>query len=436
MPTLREMTIDLEPLRASRDFRLLWMGSTVSSIGTQITRVAVPFLVFKATGDPFALGLISAITFAPMLVSSIVGGAIADAYERRRIAQVSAAVGALASIVHALNAGVGEPRLWLLYVTHAVGTCVTMAGAPAMRSALPFLVEERMLTSALMVQSTTYTSSSVVGPALAGFILASGGPVWAFIIDALTFGWSFVCLTMMKPIPPRDGVARKVSGAFIIDGFRALRGRKPIIGSFLADINAMVFGMPIAIFPAIHAERWADNPRYLGFLYSAIPAGMFAASIFSGWTRNVTRHGMVVILSIVVWGLAIVAFGLIDGFAISLVCLAIAGAADMVSGVSRNAMLQLSATPEIQGRLQGVGMAVWTSGPALGDFEAGTVAGLWSVDGAVWSGGLLCIAGIGVIALAFPEFTRFRVGDGTSAGAEPVPSLVSSAGAVGSEERR
>lgn len=409
MAKLSDLTIDLTPLRASRDFRLMWMASTVSAIGSTLTRIAVPYVVYKETGNELALGAISGISLLPMLASSIVGGAIADVFERRRISMLASAIGALCAVAHALNVAGGQPRIWLLYVVHTIAMCATMGGAPAMRSAVPFLIGKDLLPSALMMQSTTYTFSAVVGPAISGFIIGAFGAMWAFIIDALTFVWSMVCVARMRPIPPADKHA-KVTAAFILDGVRALKGRRPIIGSFLADVNAMVFGMPLALMPAVYNQRYADSfgsDKYLGVLYAAVPFGMFVATIFSGWTKTITKHGRVVVLSIVVWGAAIVVFGFVNGFVVSLACLAIAGAADMISGVSRQAMLQLTATPEIQGRLQGVGMAVWTSGPALGDFEAGAVARAWSVDGSIWSGGLACIAGIALISALLPEFATF-----------------------------
>jgi MFS family permease len=407
VPNLRELTLDLEPLRASRDFRYMWMGATISSIGTQFTRVSVPYLVYHRTGSLLALGVISGITMVPMLVCSVVGGAIADVFDRRSVARISAAVGGVTSLLHVVNVTVFDTQLWAVYALHAIGTSLLMGGAPAARSALPFVVDKERLTSALMLQSTTYTTSSVVGPAVGGVIIASLGVRWAFLIDAVTFAFSFACWTLIKPIPPLASGAR-VSAAVIFDGFRALRGHKPIIGSFLADVNAMVFGMPIALFVPIAAQRFPEHDSFYGLMAASIPFGMFVATIFSGWTRNVTRHGIVVVSSIVVWGVAIAFFGLADGMIMSCLCLAIAGAADMISGVSRNAMLQLSASPELQGRMQGVGMAVWTTGPAIGDVEATSVANVTSIDTSVVLGGVACVLGIGIIAIAIPEFTLFR----------------------------
>ena len=410
MANLRGLTLDIEPLRVSRDFRLMWMGGTISAIGTQFTRVSVPYLVYQRTGSVLALGIISAITLLPMLTCAIIGGAIADIFDRRMVARISAGVGALTSMLHVVNVTFAHTQLWAVYALHAVGTSLLMGGAPAQRSALPFVVDKQRLTSALMLQSTTYTTSAVVGPALGGVIIVSLGVRWAFLIDAITFGFSFLCWTLIRPIPPLSSGAR-MSVAVIFDGFRALRGHKPIV-------NAMVFGMPQALFPAIAKHRFPDHPTFYGLMVASIPFGMFTATMFSGWTRNVTRHGVVVVSSIVVWGVAIAFFGAVDGMVVSCLCLAVAGAADMISGVSRNAMLQLSASPELQGRMQGVGMAVWTSGPAL--------------DLSVFLGGVACVVGIGVIALTIPEFTLFRAFTRTEPepddGVEPttLPSVVPS----------
>jgi MFS family permease len=432
VPNLRELTLDLEPLRVSRDFRYMWMGATISSIGTQFTRFAVPYLVYHRTGDLWALGVISAVTIIPMLICSVIGGAIADLFDRRMVARASAAVGAVTSLLHVLNIVVFGTQLWAVYVLHAVGTSLLMGGAPAARSALPFIIDKGHLTSALMLQSTTYTTSSVVGPAVGGVIIASLGVRWAFLIDAVTFAFSFACWTLIKPIPPIATGAR-LGAAVIFDGFRALRGHKPIIGSFLADVNAMVFGMPIILFAPIAAQRFPDHKSFYGLIGASIPFGMFVATIFSGWTRNVTRHGIVVVSSIVVWGIAIALFGLVDGIIMSCLFLAIAGAADMISGVSRNAMLQLSASPELQGRMQGVGMAVWTTGPAIGDVEASSVAAITSVDASVFLGGVACVLGIGVIAVALPSFTHFRADLRTGVEPQAEPGVATLPSAVQSE---
>ena len=406
MANLSKWTLDLRPLRESRDFRLMWMGATVSSIGTTFSRMTVPYLVYKETESYFALGVIAGVTLVPMLICAIAGGAVADAFDRRKVSMISATIGGAASLLHALNVWDGRPWLWAVYALHAVSTSLLMGGAPASRSALPFLVDREMLPSALMLQSTTYTFSAVVGPALAGLVITTMGARAAFLIDAATFAVGFACWYLIRPIPPvRAG--QRVNAAMVFEGFRALRGHRPIIGSFLADINAMVFGMPQVLFVAVAAQRFPDHKGAYGLLSASIPAGMVIATIFSGWTKTVTRHGYVVILSIVVWGIAITGFGFTNGLFLSMMCLAIAGAADMISGVSRNAMLQLTASPELQGRMQGVGMAVWTAGPALGDFEAGGLAALTSLDASIWIGGVACVFGIGVIAALLPEFTLF-----------------------------
>lgn len=410
---LRDLTLDLTPLRRSRDFRFLWVGGLVSSTGTQFTRVAVPYQVFQETGSLWALGLIGAVMLVPTLAASLIGGALADAHDRRDVARITVSIGFVCAVLLAWNASLDSPRVWLIYLLHALGTGGVMAGAPALRSSVPFLVDREDLAAATMVQSTTYTASSVVGPALAGIVIAQYGATWAFVVDAGSFLWSLVCITAMRALPPAQLGVRFGFG-MITDGFRALAGRRSVIGSFLADLNAMVFGMPLALFPAIALARFPDDSAALGLLYSSIPFGMFTATVFSGWTRRVERHGLVVIVSVVVWGVAITLFGLADGLLVSLLCLAVAGAADMISGVSRQMILQLATTPELQGRMQGVGMAVWTSGPALGDLEAGGVAALTSVDTSVVLGGLCCIAGIGVIAWALPDFTRFRAGAGAT----------------------
>ncbi len=422
MPSrLREIAIDLSPLRV-REFRLLWTGSTISAIGTMITRIAVPFQVYRLTGSTLWVGILGGLALVPYMVGGIVGGAIADAHNRRNVARVVSLVSAVCSAGLAVNAASVE-AVWLIFVLSIVQTGSQAIGAPSGRSAVPLLVPPEMLPSAAAVQSVSYTSAFVIGPAIGGVLLALVGPTGAYLVDLATFVAPLITWTMMKPIASVSN-AGPPSRATIVDGLRVLKGRPVLVASLLADLNAMIFGMPTALFPAVVDQRFGGNENYLGLIAAAPFAGAFLASLTSGWCRRIHRQGLAVIISVVFWGLGIVAFGLVDGAAASFAALAVAGAADMISGVYRQSIMQTAAPRDMLGRMEGVGMAVWTSGPALGDLEAGAMAAATSVDVSIVSGGVACIAGIAVMAAAMPGFRNYdaRVGMGlalSATGPEP-----------------
>lgn len=405
MAGLREHTIDLTPLRVSRDFRLMWTGNTMSAVGSMLTRVAVPLQVYDLTHSSWKVGLTGLLTVGPVMVCSILGGALADVSDRRRTLLRGLLIGTVLSSLLALNAAT-TPHLWALYLLAVLVGANMAVVSPASRSAVPALLPPELYPAAQALQMLTFTGASVLAPAIAGFLVRSVGAQWTYGIDAVSFLLCFVSVSRMRPIPPNNKGDRFRPG-LVLEGFRSLKGRHAVQGSFYADLIAMIFGMPIALFPAMAEARFGGHDRLVGLLYAALPFGAMVATIFSGWTRRVTRHGRVVVLSVVVWGLAITLLGAINGIVFTLICLAVSGAADAVSGVSRSAMLQQATPPELQGRMQGVGMAVWVCGPYLGDFEAGGVAALTSLDASIILGGVACVAGIVALAAALPAFSRF-----------------------------
>ena len=386
MSGLGKHTIDLSPLRVSRDFRLMWTGNTVSAVGSMLTRVAVPLQVYDLTHSSWKVGLTGLFSLGPVMVCSVFGGAVADVADKRRMLLRGLLIGSVLALLLTLNAAT-TPRLWVLYLLAAVVGANGAFMAPASRSAVPALLPPELFPAAQALQMLTFTGASVLAPALAGLLVRSVGAKWTYAIDAISYAACFVSVTRMRPIPSanKDG---RFHPRLVLEGFRSLKGRHAVQGSFVADLIAMIFGMPMALFPALAAARFAHHEKLVGLLYAALPFGAMLATVLSGWTRRVTRHGRVVVLSVVVWGLAITGLGLVHGIVLSLLFLAASGAADAVSGVSRSAMLQLATPPTLQGRMQGVGMAVWICGPYLGDFEAGGVAALTSVDTSILLGGI------------------------------------------------
>jgi MFS family permease len=306
--------------------------------------------------------------------------------------------------------------VWAIFVLAVTQTASQAVGAPSARSAVPLLVPRELIPSAAALTSISYSTAFVVGPAVGGVLLGAFGATVAYLVDLFTFVAPLVTWTLMRPIPPVVGDTR-ASRATILDGLHVLRGRPVLVASFLADLDAMVFGMPTALFPAVADQRFPSQGYAFGLVAAAPFAGALVASLTSGWCRRVVRQGRAVIICVVVWGVGIIGFGLVRGLALTLVTLAVAGSADMISGVFRQSIMQTAAPREMLGRMEGVGMAVWTSGPALGDLEAGGVAAVTSVDTSIVVGGVACIGGIGVLAALLPSFVRYRIDrDGVGVG--------------------
>ncbi|HEY1117423.1 MAG TPA: MFS transporter [Acidimicrobiales bacterium] len=404
---LAAVAIDATPLRASRDFRFLYAGTAVGQLGSAFTTVAVPYQLYDLTGSTLAIGLFGAVTLVPLLVLNIVGGAIADKVERRRWIVGCQLLGLVGTSGLVLNSTLDQPSLVAIYLCGALDICAFALGAPAERASVIRVVGRAHVPSAMALKAVSSSTAHVAGPAAAGLVLAAAGTTWAYAIDAATFLIAAIVISRMRPLRP-EIVGGHPTFGLVLDGLRHLRRQPVLLGSFASDLNAMVLGLPVALFPAVAAIRFPDQPEVLGLLYAAPFAGSLCASLASGWARRVTRHGMVVTVSIVVWGVAMAVFGVVDGVVLSLLTLAIGGAADMVSGISRQAILQLASPPDLVGRMEGVGMAVWTGGPRLGELEAGVVAALTSVQFAIVSGGIGCVVVMLTLARALPGFTRYE----------------------------
>jgi hypothetical protein len=403
---LGRLVVDIRPLRVSRDFRLLWIAAAISFLGTQITFVAVPFQVYRLTRSTLAVGLVGLCELVPLLTLSLLGGAVADRTDRRSLLMRTDSALAVTSGLLAFNASFASPRLWLVYVLATASSALFAFGLPALRSSAPILLPTDLLPSAAALQSIYGSLGFIIGPLLAGVVIETLSLGWAYSADAATYFCSLLLVVAVRPIPPVDSTPSKRPS--VLDGIRFLRGRPVLQGSFYVDIVAMVFGMPRALFPAIAAVRFGGGPGILGLLYAAPAVGSFLAAASSGWAANVGRQGLAVYAAVIAWGAALIAFGVADDLWLGLAALAVAGAADMVSGVFRTAILQASAPTHMQGRISGVELLVVASGPALGDLEAGAVAAVTSLRFSVVSGGLGCIAGVAVLALMLPQFARYR----------------------------
>jgi predicted MFS family arabinose efflux permease len=402
--------VDTTPLRESRDFRLLFSGQLISMLGTQLTVVAIPYQVYSMTRSSLQVGAISLAQLVPFVAGALWAGPLGDAIDRRRIMVWTTAALVLTSAAMAVNAAAPHPSLAVLYVVSSLAAGLTGFSNTARMASVPGMVERRHLTAAFAMMQILFQVGTVVGPALSGVLLGIGLPL-VYALDALSFVVACATSAMLAPIPPSEHAARLSPWESTKEGLRYLRGRRALQGVYIIDINAMVFGMPRALFPAMAVSVFGGGTVTLGFLYAAPGLGALVGAVTTGWVAQVRRQGWAVILAVSVWGLAIACFGLVDTLWIALVLLAIAGWADVISAVLRNTMLQSSIPERFRSRMSSIQTAVVQGGPRLGDMESGTVATLTSVEFSVVSGGLACIVGAAVIGALLPAFRHHVAGE-------------------------
>jgi MFS family permease len=405
---LPRIAVDLSALRASRDLRLLVLGNWVTGLGTQAALVALPFQIYDLTRSAFLTGLLGAVELVPLVGFALFGGALADRFDRRRLLlldQVAlvACAGALALLVWAP----GDPPLAGLY---AFGGLLAGFGAVqnVARSAIvPNLVDPIQLRSALALNFGLFQLTMVVGPALGGVLIGLFGTGTVFAIDAASCLAMVVALLYMAPQPPHGGGDRPAVLRSIAEGLRFVRHKQALMGSFAIDLVAMTFGMPRALFPVLAVSVYHAGPEGTGLLFAAVSAGATVAALTTAWLEHARRLGVIVLWAVVVWGGAIALAGLANSIVLAAVLFAVAGAADSVSAVCRSTINQ-SVTPDaLRGRMSSVFSLVVTSGPRLGDVEAGVVAGLGGARFSVVSGGLACIVGAVALVAAFPALLRY-----------------------------
>lgn len=401
---VRLAAIDLGPLRRRRDFRLLFFGQGLSFFGSMLTYVAIPYQAYDLTGSTVVLGLLAAVELPPILVAAFLGGALADAVDRRRLVQL-AELGLMACTALLLvNSLLAEPRLWVLFALGAVMAGLVGIQRPPLDAMEPRLVPRDELAAASALGSFRMNAGMVAGPPVGGVLIATVGLPATFAVDLASFTVSLLVLNLMRAMPPPpEGARPSLRG--IVEGVRYARSRPELLGSYGVDFVAMFFGMPMALYPAFAAEF--GGAEVLGLLYAAPSAGALVATLTSGWTGRVHRHGLAVIVAALGWGVGITGLGLAPSLWLACLALAFAGACDMVSGIFRSVIWNQTIPDRLRGRLAGIEQVSYSSGPLLGDLEAGLVAAVAGVRASIVSGGVLCVAGVGLLALALPAFRRY-----------------------------
>jgi MFS family permease len=406
---LRGVLADTAPLRLDRDYRWLWTGQAINGIGTQITRIALPYQVYVMTGSTLAVAALTLAQLIPILIFALGAGSVADAVDRRKLL-FATQLGLLAcsSALLALSLQPAPPLI-ALYVVAFASAGLSAVDQPARSSSVPRLVPPQRLPAAIALNQLNFQVGSVVGPAIGGILIATVGLPGAYFADVLSFIASLIGVAAIAPLPPL-GVVTRPGLAAIREGLRFVGARRVILSTFVIDLNAMIFGMPTSLFPALALDVFKVGPGGLGLLAAAPAVGAFLGALLSGWVSAVRRVGLAVIVTVVIWGVAIALFGLSTfSFPLALVFLAIAGAADVLSAVFRSTIVQLETPDTLRGRVTSIHILVVTSGPRLGDIEAATVAAFIGPQLSVVSGGLLCVAGVAVVARVFPELAAHVV---------------------------
>jgi MFS family permease len=409
---IRRIAVDVTPLHASRDFRRLWLGLLASNLGSQFTIVATYVQVFRLTESTAAVGLLGLVGFVGLVVGTLGGSTFLDAFDRRKIL-IASQLGYLASS-GLLFAGAlhGDPPLALIYVAVAGVAATSAIDSPTRSAMTPRLLDRGLLPSAAALNQIVWNGAGLIGPALAGVVVGTLGFSWAYGIDLISIGLLLLASISIRPMPPADGERTAVGWRAVREGFAFLRGRQVLQSTFVIDIIAMVFGMPRALFPVLILTQFDRSDTVVGLLFAAPAVGAFIGAATTGWVGRVRHQGLAVIWAVVVWGAGIAAFGLVGAHLwLAVFFLAVAGAADVISAIFRNTILQVTVPENLRGRLFGIHILVVTGGPRLGDLEAGLVAAAFSPMASVVSGGLLCIAGAGLVAWRVPAFRRYHAGD-------------------------
>jgi MFS family permease len=403
---VRKFAIDLTPLKKYRDFRLLWSAGLFSYFGSMITFVALPFQVKELTNSYWAVGLIGAVEIIPLIIFGLYGGVLADYVDRKKMIWLTEFGTLVATAVLLLNSLREKPSVILIFIIAAIFAALSGLKRPSQDAILPRLVNHGDLPSASALMSLRWQFGGIVGPSAGGIIIASYGAGMGYFVDCCTFIISLALLWRVRSVPPL-GKTTPPSVAALMEGIRYAYNRKDLLGTYVVDLAAMFFAMPMALFPF-----WADAigaPYALGFFYSSITIGAVLVTLLSGWMRNYPHHGRAVVIGALGWGVAIVVAGSTDSLTLVIASLIIAGAFDQVSALFRGFIWNQSIPDELRGRLAGIEMLSYLLGPLGGQARAGGMAAMTSLRTSIVGGGLLCIGFVAAISSIMPKFRNYDV---------------------------
>jgi MFS family permease len=397
--------MDIGPLREHRDFRLLLIAGTVFYLGGMMTYVAIPFQIYQLTHSNFAVGAVGLVELVPLIVFGLYGGALADHVDRRLLMIWTGIAQAAFTAWLCVNAFSDHPRLWEIFLVSGLLASSSALQRPSREALLPRTVRHDELTAANALSSFGMQAGLLVGPTIGGLIVASAGVGWCFLVDIVGLFVASMMYAAMRRYP-HVGETEPPSLAGIGKGLRYAMGRRDLLGTYLVDLAAMLLAMPVVLFPAL-AEKVFDQPHVLGFLYSAETVGALLATVLSGWTRRVHHHGRAIVMSAMVYGCFVALAGWSTSIWLAVLCFALAGAADMISGIFRATIWNQTIPDNLRGRLAGIEMLSYSVGPIGGQVRAGIVADRWTVRGSIISGGVSCVAGVTLTAMWLRDFWRY-----------------------------
>ena len=415
-----QIVIDVAPLRESRDFRWLYSGRLVASAGDVVATTAASWQVYTLTHSSLAVGLLTLTASLGMLFSLLAGGMLADRHDRRVLLLATGLPQALLAGALLVNSLLQHPAVWAIYVVMLAIGLLQGLGAPASTAATPALVGPSRMPAAAALNGMGNQLGNLAGPALAGLLIAGPGLAACYALAVACFAAFTVALLFVRPLPPTVRAPRPGFRS-LAEGFRYVWHSGVLGGMLLIDTNAMIFGMPAALFPALASQHFHGGSATFGLLVAAPGLGAIVGAASSGWTGRVRRPGIVIIAAGIVWGGAIVGFGLVRSLPVALAFLALAGMGDMISEILRNALLQIYAPDRLRGRLSSLYLAQVNTAPALGNVEAGIVAELFSLTASVVSGGLACIGGALLLGALFPSLRHASLAGPQDTDAKPVP---------------
>lgn len=399
------MFINIAPLKKYRDFRLLFTGQMISYLGTMVSYMAVPYQVYELTKSTAMVGALGLAQLGPVVIFGLLGGTYADRINRRRLLLVSEALMSLIILLLLFNSFLPQPSVVAIFVLVAILQAITGFHRPAMEALTQKMVDPSDYAAVGALGSFRSSSGAIGGPLLGGVLIASVGLTGAYLFDLVSFVGALLCVALMSRVPnPEPSTTSPLADAG--EGMRFALSKPELIGTYLIDIVAMLFAFPVALFPAM-AEQWG-GANAAGILFSAMAIGSLIAALFSGWSAKIRHQGRVVVIAAMFWGVFIVGTGFANSLWVAVLFLALAGGADMISGLFRGVIWNHSVPNFMRGRLSGIEMISYMVGPLLGNTRAGWVAAKTSVPFSLWSGGIICVFAVVLTALFLPKFWRYR----------------------------
>jgi MFS family permease len=402
------MFIDITPLKVSRDYRLLFFGQMISFFGTMMSFVAIQWQVFELTQSSAMVGYVALAEVFPMIILGFVGGAIADSFDKRKILRFTEVGQTLVTGILLVNSLLPQPKIWIIFLVAAMHSGFAALQRPAFESFIQKIIPNELMSAVMALNSMRWSLSAIISPLIAGIIATSLGVSIAYTIDLISFIASLIAVYMISKVASPVNAA-KPSVRNVIDAWKYAFRRQDLLGTYLIDIAAMFFAFPQALYPALAVIY---GKEYLGLFLGSIAAGALLASVTSGWTKNIHRHGLAVILAAIGWGIAITFFGLSNNLWLALFFLSLAGFSDMLSGIFRGAIWNQTIPNFLRGRLASIEMMSYLIGPYLGSAKMGIVAEATSVKFAIVTGGILCVIAVLIMAIFLPKFIKYDEREG------------------------